>query len=271
MEQKVSYLNSRGRTINGILTLPDDNSRSGKVPKSGEGALRFPCVALCTHFTGFKELKHLYAMSKDLASKGIASLRFDYADCFNVKEHGEICNDVTLTGYVIDLISTLDFLDRQPEINSTRLGAAGHSIGGSTSILGASKDSRIKAIVSIAPLAKGEWEPLFKKRRKEWEKTGYLTFKTPKKGEVKIGFVYFQDLLEYDGTEAAKKIEAPLCIIHGTKDELLPVKHSEALYKSAKSKPKKLEKIQGADHLFTKPEHEKKMIELCTNWFEKYL
>ena len=43
--------------------------------------------------------------------------------------------------------------------------------------------------------------------------------------------------MDYDGTESIKKVTAPMCIIHGTKDELLPVKHSEALYKNAKSKP----------------------------------
>ncbi len=254
--RNVSYLNSRGKRVNGILTTPD----------SGE---KFPCVVLCSHFTGFKELKHLHAMSESFAQKGIASLRFDYSDCMGTLDVS--CNDMTLTGYVLDLVSSLDFLDRQPEIDSTRLGAAGHSIGAATAIIGASRDSRINALVSVAALAKGEWEPLFDDNTiRAWKSKKYTIFNTPKKGNIKIGYIFYENLMEYDGTEDVKKVVVPICFIHGSADKLLPIKHSQALHKNAKN-PKKLEKISGADHLFTKPEHEKKMIEVCTNWFVKYI
>ncbi|HNR44891.1 MAG TPA: alpha/beta hydrolase [Methanofastidiosum sp.] len=141
--QKVSFFNSRGLKIVGIL--------------EGEGD---KCVIISSHFTGFKEVKHYFNLAKTLSDEGICALRFDFSDCIGESE-GK-CEEMSVTNQTIDIISAVDFLEGK---GICTVGIMGHSLGGLVAINAAANDNRIKALVSAAAPAKLEWVHSLKKRK----------------------------------------------------------------------------------------------------------
>jgi len=59
-------------------------------------------------------------------------------------------------------------------------------------------------------------------------------------------------------------------VIHGDRDELVPVEHAGMIYEQL-NYPKKMEIIQGADHRLSHSQHRQKAIEMTLEWFERYL
>lgn len=68
---------------------------------------------------------------------------------YDMRDRGESGGDAVTLGALepADLISTVDYLSSRPDVDAARIGALGVSLGGSTTILGAARDPRIKAVV----------------------------------------------------------------------------------------------------------------------------
>ena len=246
--EKVSFTNDRGLKLAGVL--------------DGEGEKG---IVVCSHFTGFKEYKHYYKLAKALAKEGFLVLRFDFSDC--IGESQGSCETMSLTHQIRDVVSAMDFLE---ERGVKKIGLMGHSLGGTTAIVTASEDKRVKALVTAASLAKLDWDTLFKKKNEEWKKQGFITFPSWKKGEIKINYGFYKDLAQNDATELIKKVSAPLLVIQAGNDELVPIKNGQGIYDNAND-PKEINVIENANHMFSKPEQEEEMVNLSVKWFKKWL
>jgi len=84
-----------------------------------------------------------------LAERGYVTIAPDYPS------FGEYKHNFASDGYdsgvmqaICDNIRTIDLLCEQPEVDASRIGAIGHSLGGHTAIFTALYDTRIKAVVS---------------------------------------------------------------------------------------------------------------------------
>jgi dienelactone hydrolase len=84
-----------------------------------------------------------------LARRGYVTIAPDYPS------FGEYKHDFASDGYesgtmqaICDNVRTIDLLCEQPEVDTSRIGAIGHSLGGHTAIFTALYDKRIKAVVS---------------------------------------------------------------------------------------------------------------------------
>ena len=88
----------------------------------------------------------------------------------------------------------------------------------------------------------------------------YRKVKNTKTDDKKIGikFKFFRDYGRQDSYAAAKHINAPTLIIHGDNDEIVPLDKSRQLRKHIKDS--KILIFKGADHQYTNPAAEKKMI-----------
>ncbi|MDI3341767.1 MAG: alpha/beta fold hydrolase [Sphaerobacter sp.] len=143
-----------------------------------------------------------------------------------------------------DLLSAIDYLASRPDIDATRIGALGVSLGGAVSIMAAAQDSRIRAVVddcgfSDAPtvietgfehflgIPAFPFAPIT-----VWiaEQRAGVTIDTVRPGDV-----------------VARLSPRPLLIIHGTADPVVPVAHSERLFAAARE-PKELWLVPGAGH-----------------------
>lgn len=71
-----------------------------------------------------------------------------------------------------------------------------------------------------------------------------------------------------DQKELLRNINCPILIIHGTRDESIPLEDSKEAIKLL-SKDSQLETVEGADHDFK--EHVDALVNLSKNWFLGHL
>ncbi|MCJ7479127.1 MAG: dienelactone hydrolase family protein [Candidatus Nanohaloarchaeota archaeon QJJ-7] len=260
--RRVEFRNSREMTLAGIKTYPGDVEHDDPSDQR-------PAVILAHSFTGYKEVPHLKSLADEVAKRGMVALRFDFSDC--IGESDGSCEKMRLTNQVDDLKNAVTFLEAMGEVDEERIGVAGHSLGGMTSILVASEDDRLRALTPISAPTNHEGEKLFQgKEIERWEEMGHTHFPSAKRGEVKIGWGFYEDLQKYDTMEVIGDIDAPVRFVHGSEDDIVPVEESRRIYEAA-PEPKDLKVIDGADHLFKREEHQSGMVDTVAGWMEKNL
>ena len=219
--EEASFTNSRGEKLVGDLH-----------PNSGNKG-----IILCHGYTSSKENKITWA--KYLSDK-FTVLRFDFSG--HGESDGEL-QDITLSRLLDDLNSAIDFLSSK---GIKEIGIAGHSLGGSLSILAASK---VKTIIPIAA------------------PTDYSGIDLNQRGIKNFN----EDSKNYDFYDIIKKTNTPILFIHGDKDELVPLWHSEKALAVA-SKDSKLEIIQGMDHDYNGVnEYHEKIMNITKEWFSNHV
>lgn len=220
-----------------------------------------PCV-ICLHgLESSKDSGKWLAFASRLYDEGYACLRFNFRGCGEglEKSEGEF-EDISLTARIKDYRSALDFIQNLGNVDMSRLGVVGSSFGGMAAI--AAQDRRVKAMVVLASPYK---IPRFDRPLIPREEGDYYIL--PSGRRFKRSF--YEDLRTYDLLRAVKDCP-PLLIIHGDSDDTVPLEHTYRLYEAA-SEPKRLKVIEGADHIFSQPEHLNKVIDLSLAWFGEHL
>lgn len=143
-----------------------------------------------------------------------------------------------------DLVSVVDYLASRPDVDHSRIGALGFSLGGAVSVLAAAHDPRIKAVVDDSGLAD----------IREWVNPGIwsglphpadpLSYLSLKLSSLRTG----TDILSFRPvSEIAHISPRPILIIQGTADTTVPVSEGRQNYAAA-LQPKQLWMISGAGH-----------------------
>jgi len=99
---------------------------------------------------------------------------------------------------------------------------------------------------------------------KGWKEKGHTYYESGKGEKLKLNYTFFEDFKNNDAYKAAKKIRIPTLIVHGDKDETVPLEQSKKT--SGLIENCKLEIIEGSDHRYTNPEHFEKMIKLVSEF-----
>ncbi|MDE1828350.1 MAG: alpha/beta fold hydrolase [Candidatus Micrarchaeota archaeon] len=250
--ENVYFKNSRGLRLAGIIDRPEGAQADA------------PAIVICHGFSLFKEFKPLFGLAQSLVEAGFVTLRFDFSNCIGASEGS--CSDMTLSHQVNDLISAISFITEAKGVSQRGVGICGHSLGGLTAIVTATVEKRISSIVAIAPLAKAEWQNLFdEKTMEKWVVEGAIDFNTYRQGHVELHRSFIDDLREYDGTEAVKRVRVPIRFIHGENDTVVPLKSTMALFENA-NKPKDMFVVPSADHTFLKEPYLGSMLKSATEW-----
>ena len=240
MEQAVTFYTDQQRIV-GTLHLPYRNA---------------PCVITLHGLESSKDSGKWPQLATRLHREGFACLRFNFRGCGSGAERSEGAFEATsLTDRIADYHCALQFLADSGAVDMERLGVIGSSFGGMVAI--AACDLRVTAMVCLATpytlaqltKATGEYEELPSGRR--------------------LHKRFYDDLQHYHLLEAVKSAP-PLLIVHGASDELVPAEQALELYEAA-PEPKRLEIIEDADHVFSRPEHVARAIELSVNWVKRYL
>lgn len=222
-----------------------------------------PCVLVSHGLESSKDSEKWLVLASRLCDAGIASLRFSYRGCGEGEGESEgRFEDTTLSSRVADFRAALDYVRGREEVDRSRLGVIGSSFGGLVAVTAGCAD--IKALVLLAtpltiPIPGKEAIAALRKK-------GYMELSEGRR--LLIGF--YDDLLLYDPPEAAKNINCPILIIHGSEDDIVPVGDAHLIYTRAKG-PKRLEIVPGGDHTFSAPEHLGRIADLGMEWFERYL
>ncbi len=106
-----------------------------------------------------------------------------------------------------------------------------------------------------------------KKELEEWKRKGYRYYVSGDGRKLRLNYTFYKDFKKNNGYEAAKQIKVPTLIVHGDKDESVPVKQSKKI--ASIIRDCKLEIIKGADHRYSEPEHRKRMLNLISKFIIK--
>jgi uncharacterized protein len=229
-EENVSFVNRRGQTLDGVLHHPAAGaSRAG--------------VILCHGMESNKESDKLLLLSQELARSGLLVLRFDFA-CAGKSGKFE---EITYSGEVEDLQAAFAFMrDRQ----TGKIAIFGSSMGGTVALIFASQQAGVATVVTIAAPVHPERftsRLLTPAQVEDWRKTGH-TFYHGQRIHVSL----LHDVEKLNVPAAARTISSPVLILHGDRDEVVPVEEANELY-GYLCGLKKLSIVRGADHRFSDP------------------
>ena len=140
---------------------------------------------------------------------------------------------------------------------------AGHSMGGAVGVLRAVSDERIKALVSLAGMvntgkfAETEFGEVVPGEGNMWDDE-----------DCPLSQAYMDDLRGI-GTLVKKgsEVRVPWILVHGTEDDVVLIEDTHDIIEQATGNHQKLI-IDGADHVFSQPEHMREMVEGVTNWLK---
>lgn len=242
--QKISFCNSQGRKIAGLLYTPP--APAGKI------------LVVCHGFTGSKEGGgRAIEMAEEFGNRGWSALLFDFAGCG--ESEGSFAG-LTLTGQIDDLTCALKWCT---EKGFPKIVTLGRSFGGSTVICQAARDQAAAGVCTWA--APARLAELFTGLSND---EGDRISLAGEQGVVYLKKSFLEDLQQYDViADAGRLSPRPLLIVHGTKDELVSPAEAEAIYRSA-GEPKQLALIDGADHRFS--QHYRQVWRVVARWLQTF-
>lgn len=211
---------------------------------------------LCPGYLDSKDYKHLISLAEVLKEQGYAVIRFEPTGIW--ESEGDI-SDYTTSQYLEDIKNVLEHMLGQANYKYILLG--GHSRGGQVSILYAARDSRISVVLGIMPSS----GPIEGELREEWEKTGVrisqrdLPDDKNKNKEFHIPFHHVLDRDQYDAIRDVRKIKAPIILIAGELDDLVPSDDVREIFDNA-NEPKKFIIIPGIGHNYRHNNNEVKIV-----------
>ncbi len=176
-------------------------------------------------------------LSEELGRRGLPSLRFN-------QRMGEGGKQATLTQRIEDLKKMVNFAR---SLGHERIGLMGSSLGGCVILLFSSLHGGIHALAA-------------------WATPSRLESLLEGEGLEELA----GDARKYRLLESVRRVRAPLLLLHGTKDELVPPHHSCELFEEALP-PKVLLWVEGADHRFTQEGGRRTAVEFTAEWLKKKL
>jgi len=204
--------------------------------------------------TGNKDRPLVLALAEGLAAAGISALRFSFAG--NGDSEGSFL-DSNITKEISDLTAVMDFVGDLGK----KIIYAGHSMGGAVGVSVASQDDRILGLVSLAGMV----------NTKKFAETEFGEV-TPDQGlmwddeDCPLSQSFMDDLVAIDTLlEKGELIKVPWLLVHGTADDVVLIDDTHEIYEKAGEQKSKLI-IDGADHVFSDPEHMKKMVDGVLEW-----
>jgi pimeloyl-ACP methyl ester carboxylesterase len=149
---------------------------------------------------------------------------------YDVRGHGASGDDgpMTLLKFAEDLIAAADYLDGRPEVDMTRLGVVGHSMGGASAIVAASMESRIRVLVSSSAFADpvALTQDVMRARHIPRWPFLWLVCRTI---ECWLGTT----IADIAPQNRIGQVTVPALLIHGKSDQFIPPSNMEALYAQA--------------------------------------
>jgi len=249
---RVQFENERGQRLAGRLEMP------GCAPRA------FAIFAHC--FTCDKTSRAAVDVSRTLAGRGIAVLRFDFTGL------GESEGEFPRTGFatnVRDVVAAARFLEKERGAAPSLL--VGHSFGGAAAIGAAPELEAVRAVATIAapsdPVEVVRHIP--EEARERIEREGAAP--------VKIGgrpFLVGRELVAGLEKGAFARVLGglgrALLVLHAPGDEIVPVEAARRIFEAARH-PKSFVSLDDADHLLRKPEHGRHAGEIIAAWASRYL
>ncbi len=202
------------------------------------GSTKLGTLVILGHgLTGNKDRPLLVAVAEGLAAKGWPCLRISFSG--NGDSEGEF-GESTITKEIGDLCAVLATVPQEK-----RIAYIGHSMGAAVGVLTAPRRMDIQALVSLAGMThtaefvEREFGDVVPGKGCMWDNE-----------DCPLSDAYVEDLKSIGDTlGAASQINQPWLLIHGTADDVVPLKDSRDAFDAANCRKELLE-IPDAGHVF---------------------
>ncbi|MEW6259009.1 MAG: alpha/beta hydrolase [Thermodesulfobacteriota bacterium] len=249
-QEQITFPNHAGEALAATFHRPDT--------PNGKGVVLGHCFT-CSRHTGI-----LREISSRLENRGFYVLRFDFSG--NGQSQG-LFAESSLSKHIREMRIAVDWL--RDKGADQWIGLVGHSMGGAIAVLSMPRIPEVGAVAAIGSRLMG-FDPLKflgPQQIEELKASGKITFSSRNRTlELTTGF--FKDAGSHSLPETVRNLDRPLMIVHGEKDELIPV--AEA-YEARKLNPQRitLEIIPDADHMLSYPDHRAVAAEKIVSWIER--
>lgn len=229
--EEVTVTTPAGLDLTGTLTMPEDPA--GPVPAvvtiTGSGRQDRDERMISDGYRPFRQI------ADTLARRGIATLRLDDR---GVNDSDPGPPGATSADFAEDIRAALAHLRGREDIDGDRLGVIGHSEGGVIAPMVAATDRALAAVVLLAPPAytlrrinelhvqrmmedTAKYGP--EEREYEWRRFDRVM---RERGEREP---WFRAALEYDPLPTARRVAAPVLILHGETDRQISPEQADTL------------------------------------------
>ncbi|MFO7769450.1 MAG: alpha/beta hydrolase [bacterium] len=233
---------------------------SAELEGPGEGEAK--AYALFAHcFTCSKGYKAPLYVSRHLAARGVATLRFDFPGLG--RSGGEFAR-TTLSGNAGDVADAAAWLGdyRAPP----RL-LVGHSLGAAAVLLAAVQVPSARMVATIAAPSRPErMGEALSRAREEAAREGTGTLEVGGR-TFRLRNDFFRDIEGLSLREAAEDLDADLLILHSPDDRIVPFSAAEELHEWAPGSSE-LVRLEGADHLLDREEHARRAAEAICEYLD---
>ena len=235
------------------------------------GILKGPAVLMCHGFAGTKSgrFRSCVLLAEKLAEHGIASLRFDFRGSGD--SEGDF-SEMTIESEVSDATLAMYHLLKMPEVDPTRIGSFGRSLGGIISILSAKNFPQVKSLAL--------WAPTFNAKQWQDKLLPYLGnskgLSSPGNNQLVsfagnlVNMNFLRQFLSLRLEEELAHFHAfPLLHVHGEMDTVVSPSHAD-LYAEVRKKSEgntKMVRLPNSDHEFSHPEERAQAVEETARWF----
>jgi dienelactone hydrolase len=203
-----------------------------------------PTVILWNGLDSTKEHQYLSGFARELAARGISTLMVDCPGSGEALRLGGLTARIDTEHWAA---ACVDYLLTREDVEDSRIGLAGWSLGGYYAPRAAAFEKRLALVVAWG--ANHDWGAVQRRRLQRegerpvphyWEHVlwvwGYDDLNT---------FIDFADAVNLDGV--VEKITVPFLICHGANDRQIPVEYAHRSYDQAVNSPRRALRIFTAD------------------------
>ncbi len=225
LSETICFKNSHGQKLCGIISNQDFKS----------------VILLCHGLGSNKDINKYIHLQDKINDFGIATFRMDFLG--HGESDGEM-HDLTLTEAIDDILCAKHELERR---GYEKIGFIGSSFGGVGGIMAASIE-QFNFLIFISPPTYYDITDMITSGVFMLKELMIFNKNTQKK-KARLNLRFFQDYGSYDSYTAAEKIMAPVLIIQGDKDRIVP--HKKTMELTKRIKDSKIRILTDADHNYT--------------------
>ncbi|MBN1384415.1 MAG: alpha/beta fold hydrolase [Elusimicrobia bacterium] len=254
--ENIGFKTGDGINIDGWFIYASPPERDSRVGKKSDKT-----IIVC-HGWGANRAD-VFPSTRFLLKEGYNLLYFDFRN--HGKSGGRVSSLGGLESY--DLRAAVDFLKKEKQAESKKIGVYGISMGAAVSIITASQDRRIEAVVADSPFSSFNYIVV---------RYAKLFYKIPKYPLMPVTFLFTRLRLGFnpEKTSAVYSISKisprPVFFIHGEEDMRIPVSEGKKLYELA-GEPKEFWSVPGADHMEASSINSIEYRKKVGGFFKKYL
>jgi len=248
-EQPISFTNSRGDTLVGVLHDAAKDRTNG-------------AVILCHGMESDRNSEKLIFLDRHLAQRGILTMRFDFS---YVGESSGKFEDITYSGEVEDLRAAYALVQSR---HIGKIAIFGSSMGGTVALMFAATEPHVAALATLAAPLHPENFPkrlLTPVGLESWRKHGFTRY-----NGQRLNLTLLEDLENIDVAGAAQRIHCPVLILHGDNDEVVPVAEAQELH-NCLANSKRLSILKSGDHRLSDPIIMQRAMREALDWLTEHV